>query len=74
MRKMNPLEKAIKSVGSSKELARRVGVSPQAISQWNKVPANRVLAVERASGVHRSILRPDLYPIEVPIQPTQVSA
>nr|WP_208179104.1 Cro/CI family transcriptional regulator [Sinorhizobium medicae]MBO1959470.1 helix-turn-helix domain-containing protein [Sinorhizobium medicae] len=71
---MNPLEKAIKSVGSSKELARRVGVSPQAISQWNKVPANRVLAVERASGVHRSILRPDLYPIEVPIQPTQVSA
>nr|WP_244483175.1 Cro/CI family transcriptional regulator [Rhizobium sp. Leaf383] len=59
---------AIQSVGSSKELARRVGVTPQAVSQWKAVPYNRVLAVERASGVHRSTLRPDIYPIEVPVQ------
>ncbi|WP_112602802.1 transcriptional regulator [Rhizobium sp. WW22] len=65
---MTPKERAIKAVGSSKELARRVGVSPQAVSLWKDVPVNRVLAVERASGVHRSILRPDIYPIEMPIQ------
>lgn len=70
---MSPIDKAIEAVGASKELARRVGVSPQAVSQWKQVPANRVLAVERASGVHRSVLRPDLYPIEMPVQSPQAS-
>lgn len=70
---MNPLEKAISAAGSSKELARRVGVTPQAVSQWKIVPYNRVLAVERATGVHRSLLRPDLYPIEVPVMQPEPS-
>lgn len=66
---MTPLDRAIKAVGSSKELARRIGVTPQAVSQWKAVPPSRVLAVERASGVSRTVLRPDLYPIEVPVKP-----
>lgn len=37
-------------------------LTPQAISQWKQVPAERVLEVERVSGVSRHRLRPDLYP------------
>lgn len=42
----------------------RIGISAAAVSQWRRVPAERVLEVEKASGVSRSALRPDLYPIE----------
>jgi DNA-binding transcriptional regulator YdaS (Cro superfamily) len=58
------LDDIVKKCGQA-ELARRLGVSPQAIDQWRrkgKVPAERVLALERATGVSRSIFRPDLYP------------
>jgi len=43
-----------------------LGVSSQAISQWNRCPAERVLAVEAASegAVSRHELRPDIYPCE----------
>lgn len=37
-------------------------ITPQAISQWKQVPHERVLDVERATGVPRHRLRPDLYP------------
>jgi len=58
------LQDAITAAGSAKALADRLGVTAQAISQWNKVPALRVLDVERATGVSRHELRPDLYPRE----------
>jgi len=31
------------------------------VSNWDRVPAERVLSVESATGVARSVLRPDLY-------------
>lgn len=50
------------------ELAGKLGLTQGAISQWlrKRVPADRVLAIERATGglVTRHELRPDLYPIE----------
>lgn len=58
------LDKAIKAVGKGHELARALGISPQALSQWDRVPPERVHDVERVSGVPRSELRPDLYPPE----------
>jgi TorA maturation chaperone TorD len=33
------------------------------VSNWGRVPAERVLSVEAATGVARSVLRPDLYGI-----------
>lgn len=55
------LQRAIKEIGTS-ELGRRIGVTPQAISQWKVVPAARVLDVERETGEPRHLLRPDFYP------------
>ena len=58
------LERAITEAGGTAALARTINVTPQAISQWDRVPAERALAVEQATGgkVTRHELRPDLYP------------
>src|SRR3569833_3015391 len=55
------LEEAVRAVGGVSELARQIGISQPTVSNWNKVPAERVLIVEAATGVDRAILRPDLY-------------
>lgn len=55
------LSEAIRSVGGVSELARRVGIAQPSVSNWQRVPADRVVAVEAATGVARDILRPDLY-------------
>jgi TorA maturation chaperone TorD len=62
------LSAAIQAVGGVSELARRVGISQPSVSNWDKVPAERVLAVEAATGVARMRLRPDLYR-EPPVSP-----
>lgn len=50
--------------GGVRKLAERLGVTPQAVYKWRKtgIPAERVLDVERESGVSRHELRPDIYP------------
>jgi TorA maturation chaperone TorD len=55
------LQEAIRAVGGVTELARRIGISQPSVSNWTRVPAERVLQVEDVSGIARSILRPDLY-------------
>lgn len=59
-----PLERAIDAAGGLTKLAASLGITKQAVLQWDEVPPLRVLAVERASGVSRHELRPDLYPLE----------
>lgn len=56
------LETAVKSVGGMRALGRILGISHQAIGCWKRIPAERVLEIEKATEVHRSILRPDIYP------------
>jgi TorA maturation chaperone TorD len=56
------LEEAIKAVGGVGALARALGISQPSVSSWNRVPSERVIAVEKVSGVGRHVLRPDLYP------------
>lgn len=46
------------------DLAKALGVTPGAVWQWSqkRVPAERVLEVERITGIPRHEMRPDLYP------------
>jgi len=55
------LERAIDAAGGVAQLARKIGISQPSVSDWSKVPAQRVIAVESATGVSRNELRPDLY-------------
>ncbi len=55
------LDEAIRAAGGVSELARRIGISQPSVSNWERVPAERVLAVEQATNVSRATLRPDLY-------------
>ena len=55
------LDEAIRAVGGVSELARRIGISQPSVSNWDRVPAERISAVEAATGVARAVLRPDLF-------------
>jgi DNA-binding transcriptional regulator YdaS (Cro superfamily) len=44
-------------------IARELGVTRSAVYQWTRVPVDRVLEVERITGVSRHVLRPDIYPV-----------
>jgi DNA-binding transcriptional regulator YdaS (Cro superfamily) len=55
---------AISSVGGVKKLATKLGIKQPSVSNWKRVPAERVISVEKISGVSRTVLRPDLYPSE----------
>jgi DNA-binding transcriptional regulator YdaS (Cro superfamily) len=43
-------------------VAEQLGITSGAVSQWDHVPAERVLEVERITGIPRHELRPDIYP------------
>jgi TorA maturation chaperone TorD len=55
------LDRAIVAAGGIAPLARKLGISQPSVSNWSRVPAQRVVAVEAATGVPRAELRPDLY-------------
>ena len=57
------LVRAIEAAGGLSALARAIGIKPQSVNGWTQCPAQRVLAVEAASGISRSDLRPDIYPL-----------
>lgn len=55
------LEEALRAAGGVGALARKLGISQPSVSNWSRVPADRVLSVESITGVDRRLLRPDLY-------------
>lgn len=55
------LDEAIRAVGGVSELARRLGISQPSVSNWTRIPAERVLSVESITNIPRTVLRPDLY-------------
>jgi DNA-binding transcriptional regulator YdaS (Cro superfamily) len=58
------LEKARQAAGGTNtQLARLLGITPSAISQWVRVPYRRALQIEARTGgrVTREELRPDVF-------------
>lgn len=63
------LERACRAAGGQKRLADRIGTTQGQVWYWlfrskRGVPAEFVLPIERETGVSRSELRPDLWPVE----------
>lgn len=61
----SPVEKAIDALGGLTKAASVLGIeNPSVIANWRtrgQVPYARVLEVERASGISRHDLRPDIF-------------
>jgi hypothetical protein len=57
------IQAAVTAAGGLRALARLIGISHQAILQWDKVPAERLIEIEKLTGIARERLRPDLYRI-----------
>ncbi len=60
----NVISLALLKFKTQRKLAKELGVSPQTISAWRykQVAADKVNALSDATGIPRSIIRPDLYP------------
>src|SRR5262249_25018308 len=54
------IREAAGKVGGVPKLARKLGVSRQAIYQWTEVPVERAADLERVTGIPRSRFRPDV--------------
>ena len=55
------LKEAAQRVGGVPALAERLGVSRQALYQWRRIPAEKVAALARETGMAEPLLRPDLF-------------
>jgi len=55
------IREAAGKVGGVPKLARKLGVSRQAIYQWTEVPVERAADLERVTGIPRSRFRPDVF-------------
>ncbi len=58
---MAAVDEKIKSRAS---LARELGITRGAISQWDEVPAKWLVDVSRITGLPVGVIRPDLFPSE----------
>jgi DNA-binding transcriptional regulator YdaS (Cro superfamily) len=56
------LQRAIAHAGGQRALGRALGITAQSLRKWHKAPAERVLDIERITGISRELLRPDIYP------------
>lgn len=55
-------KRAIEAAGGPGKLSAALAdITPQAISQWRRVPPDRVLAVEAVTKISRHELRPDVF-------------
>lgn len=57
---------AIRLAGGPGKVGEALGISREAVQQWRRCPAERVIQLERLIGgeITRHQLRPDLYPVE----------
>lgn len=60
------LDRAIELAGGVGALSKKLGISRQAVDRWKSVPAQRVVEVERITGVPRAELLPELFDAGAP--------
>jgi DNA-binding transcriptional regulator YdaS (Cro superfamily) len=60
------IRRAAERVGGIPQLARQIGVSRQAIYQWNLIPAEKVDVISELTGLPKPALRPDLFDEDEP--------
>lgn len=62
---MTPIQQAVEIAGGQASLARMLGVSGSFVSQLvaghRPVPAKKCAAIEKATGITREELRPDIF-------------
>ena len=68
-KKTTPVDDVITALGGPSKAAEALGISnPSVVMNWRtrgKVPAERVLDIEAATGISRHTLRPDIFGAEV---------
>lgn len=68
-----PFQKLLEEKGIKQSaLARQLGVNKSTVALWvlRRIPAERVIEIERETGIPRFELRPDIYPPE-PLEAAQ---
>lgn len=55
------MRKVIKAAGGATKFAAALGTGRSVIYLWKQVPAERLIEIERITGVPRDKLRPDLF-------------
>lgn len=60
--KQKPVNVFIEAAGGPHRVAREIGVSGQAVSQWDKVPMRHVFVVARLAKIPPHEIRPDIIP------------
>lgn len=68
------VEQAAEVSGGLVALANALGIKHQALYGWTRVPAERVLDMERITGIPRHEIRPDLAAIFVAPAPSKEMA
>lgn len=71
------LKKAVEAAGGQSAVARKIGCTSQAVSKWcntGEVPIKRLLDFEKATGIPRQDLYPDLFKTKPPRRRAPVAA
>lgn len=66
--KSSILDEVVLKFGVQRELAKKLGISNQRFQNWRqrgRVPPEWVIPLEKATGVSRHTIRPDIYPVGV---------
>ena len=59
---MNPMDTIRAQRGLLKRIADGLGIAQSTVSEWKRVPAERLPEVEAITGIPRHELRPDIVP------------
>lgn len=56
------IERIVQEAGGATRLARALGIKGPSIYSWKRVPADRVMAISKITGIAPHEIRPDVFP------------